>query len=299
MVRLPYRNPRRATRLSQELMFLAALASGGAAGGPLAERLRAQGGFAGDDAGVFRHWLGEILRLLEEASRLGAPCGPLLRECAAMVRGEERRMGRLKACERQFAFQGAVLAVIPWAAVLAAGPLQWNAPAAGALALQAGGLCIFALMLKRLRGVDGSEGSALRVLLLFTALRLKAGLGMREALEESIAGLPPEGDVGRHWRSWAELRRRGQGEQQKWSPLLEESPRLALALESLESQGAPSTEFILGYADHVEALRTQAWEEKIAVLPSKLSLLLCGVFAPAVFLALLSSLWPILREVLM
>ncbi len=233
----------------------------------------------------WRQWVQDAV-ICSQSS--GAPLSPLLKEGARLIRGDEKRLGRLRGVQAQGAFQAAVLLVLPWAASAAVGEWGWNMLFAAGMTLQLMGLCAYSLLMARAARPPRGEWEFLRVLLRGAWLRVVAGSSLLSALSQSAAG-EESSPVGKRWRQWAESLTTG-GQPGPWDGF-PESDRLGHALEMLHLRGAPVAEALLNYLDDVEARGEALWEERLALLPYQVSLVMCFLFGPALFLMVFSSLW--------
>jgi hypothetical protein len=156
------------------------------------------------------------------------------------------------------------------------------------VALQCLGLLVYGLIMERAGRPPRGEWEFLRVLLRGAWLRVVAGATLLGALSQAAGG-EETSPVGNQWRQWVETLATG-GKPAGWDGY-PESQRLGHALELLHHRGAPAAEALLNYLDDVEARGEALWEERLALLPYQVSLVMCFLFGPALFLMVFSSLW--------
>jgi hypothetical protein len=239
-------------------------------------------------------WFVEIEKTTRLCLEKGTPLRELLVDCARFVRADEVRVRKALLLKRQFAFQGAVLAVAPWGVVYFNGWPEFNAPFLLGVSMQIVGLAIFVYFTKTLTKEDRGETIAVRKLLLLMWIRCSAGLQIIEALRESVAesfrDLPT--DLQMNWHSWSEgFLCHGKQLFYQWPRNYELSAQSATALQSLIAEGAGLLPYLKSALECLEQQRQFEWEEKLSLAPSRMSLILCAFFAPAVFFLLVSTLW--------
>ena len=139
---------------------------------------------------------------VREAIPLGAPIGTLLKEVQPFVRSDERRWMKLRGVERQFAFQGALGAVLPWAVGALTGGLGVNAFTIAGAVTQVFGLTVYSLLVRRALRVDQSDDARLFDLAVAIWMRVLSGLSVRSALEGGLASEAP-GTFRSAWLRWA------------------------------------------------------------------------------------------------
>lgn len=271
---------------------------------------------------VMLEWNHEILAVLEQIQLLGASCATLLRDLAHCVRDDEKRLKKVSTLEKQFAFQGAVVIILPWGAVALTNHFSWNIPTLIGFIFQLMGALLFSAMVRRMRKADHGEVSLLRNLMMAVWIRTRAGLSLAESLRavilagqrtsaslQTVPGSIQFKDKFKHqfldqfnaqWRQWFQsLERASEEPALIWLRNYPESNFLAQALEPLMLQGAPTASFLGYHLQYLEELRHTEWEQKLVMMPSYLSLLFCGFFAPSAFFLLLGSLWDQIAPLLM
>lgn len=243
------------------------------------------------------HWNGLLCTAIQDALPLGAPIGRLLREIQPMVRKEERQWSRLQGIERQFAFQGAIALVLPWAVAALSGGIELNGFTAAGAGFQALGLGAFYLMLARATRRKQGEAAWVFDLALAAWMRVLAGMSLYAALVASLKALPAA-EWQTSWNRWVAAYDSGSPglENFDWPKTMEHSPMVAGLLLTLLRSGAPAGEALADWVSQADDERQFELEERLSGIPTRLSLIFCGFFAPAVFLVLMGGLWPTLKN---
>ena len=237
-------------------------------------------------------WCTRLCGVIREALPLGAPLAPLLRDVHPMVRADERHWTRLQGVERQFAFQGALAVVLPWAVGGLTEGVRLNALSAAGAAIQLVGLALFTLLLRRAVRLRRDEAALLFELVTAIWMRVLSGLGLHAALEGAIAELE-DPELRCAWLRWLEAYAGGaELAVFEWPGEWPQSRELAALLAALLKSGAPAAAALSDVIRQIDDDRQAALEESLAALPTRLSLIFCATLAPAVFLILAGGLWP-------
>lgn len=243
---------------------------------------------------ILAQWFDEVERATRLCVQQGKSLQDVLVDCAQMVRSDEVRIQKAKILKKQFAFQGAVLVVAPWGVVYFCGWPHWNGPLLIGSVLQAVGLGIFSWFANNLTKETWCESHSVRRLYLLFWIRSACGADALGALKESLQVALAEAtdDLKIHWMSWYEgFKSHGKRLFYQWPRSYHLSEQYASALQSLLSEGAALGNYLKCALQCMEYDRQFKWEEKLSLAPSRMSLILCGFFAPAVFFLLLSTLW--------
>ena len=243
------------------------------------------------------HWNEQLCSAIRDALPLGAPVGALLREIHPMIRREERHWTRLQGVERQFAFQGAIAVVLPWAVASLTGSISVNGWTGAGLAFQIIGLALFYFVLRRATRRKNDEQAMVFDLLLATWMRSLGGMGLYAALESGLRTLP----VSRYrtcWEQWLKAYQSGSLGlvDFDWQLGMSESREVAKVLSALLKSGSPSGDALADCISQLDDDRQAALEERLAAVPTRLSLVFCAFLTPAVFLILMGGLWPMLKD---
>jgi hypothetical protein len=287
--------------LSSELSRNRALAAGGAQASDILVALRRWAaeaptrGTRKTPTPIFR-WQRNLTDSISDTLALGAPIGPLLREAHPMVRREERQCAKLQALERQFGFQGAIALVLPWAVAALTGGVRATVPTFAGAFCQLLGLVAFYFMIRHAlhgKGKKDAERQWLFEFLVSLWMRTLAGMALQQCLGATLDKMPLS-EFRTAWSGW--LAARASACSYVWKS--KDSERLAALIEPLLTNGAPASEVLSHIISQIDDDRQMELEERIAALPTKLSLVFCGLLTPAVFLVLLGALWPILSTFL-
>ncbi len=243
------------------------------------------------------HWNEQLCSAIRDALPLGAPVGKLLREIHPMIRREERHWSRLQGVERQFAFQGAIAVVLPWAVAGLTGSISMNYFTVAGVGFQLVGLGLFYLILRRATRRPKDEQAMVFDLLLATWMRVLGGMGLCAALEAALKRMP----LSPHQTSWQQWMAAYQSGSLglidfDWRPGMSESREVAKVLTALLKSGSPSADALADMIGQLDDDRQAALEERLAAVPTRLSLVFCAFLTPAVFLILMGGLWPLLKD---
>lgn len=291
--------------LSIELSRARALLAGGASAAVIPAMLREWAlrapmrGSRRATASVLR-WCEQLRLAITDALPLGAPVGSLLRAVQPMVRREERHFTRLQGIERQFAFQGGIAIVLPWAVAAIGGEVSFNALTVAGAAVQAVGLVLFYTVIRRAMRPPAGEQSWVFELLVATWMRAHAGMGLRPALGAAVRALPRE-RYSAPWERWLEAFDSGalHSTDYEWGTDMPASSEAARILRVMLQSGTPAAETLADLIAQVDDERQAELEERIGALPTRLSLVFCALLAPAVFLVFMGGLWPVIQEISM
>lgn len=246
------------------------------------------------------YWNVCLCQALEECLSLGAPVGRLLREVQPMVRREERSWVKLQVTERQFAFQGAVAFILPWAVAGLTDGISLNTFAAAGLGFQCAGLGFFQYLIRRATRRPENEATWLFEFLVSAWMRVLAGMSLHPALRSALRATS-DSMFSLAWRGWLTAYDGGcvSTRDYCWPAEMKASPEIARFVSALLRSGAPAADALADYLSQMDEERQAALEERIGALPPRISLLFCGFLAPAMFLILMGGLWPTLSTLSM
>jgi hypothetical protein len=235
-------------------------------------------------------WNETLCAALRDAHVLGAPAGAILAAAQPMIRQTERHLARLRGVEQQFAFQAAIALVLPWAAAAIAGSITLNPPSLAGAALQAMGIGFFHFLLRRALRPATGDGEWAFGFAISIWMRLLAGMSLHGALSKTIEQFSPH-PYAEAWQRWLTAREGGAEATFNWPAGMEASVELSALASSLLKSGAASAEVFSDFIRRVDDERQFRLDERLAALPTRLSLAFCLFFVPSVFLVLLGSLW--------
>lgn len=247
---------------------------------------------------ALRLWSGRLTAAIQEAIPLGAPVSSILRAVLPMIRADERQWARLRSIEGQFAFQGALAAVLPWTAAALTEAVHLNGLTLAGAGLQAAGLAGFALVLRAAVRVPRDEAARAFELASGAWMRVLAGLSLRSGLEGSLVEQPAD-PFRSAWGRWLAAYEGGAAlETFDWPEGFEASRELALLFSPLLRTGAPAAAALSDVISRLGDDRQAEADDRLARLPSRISLLFCATLAPGFFLILTGGLWPMLEGLL-
>ena len=209
------------------------------------------------------HWNEQLCWAIRDALPLGAPVGSLLREIHPMIRREERHWKRLQGVERQFAFQGAIAVVLPWAVAGLTGSISLNYFTGAGVLFQCVGLGLFYFILRRATRRPKDEQAMVFDLLLGTWMRVLGGMGLCAALEASLRRMPLSA-YRSCWEQWMAAYQSGSLGlvDFDWRPGMLESREIAKILMSLLKSGSPAGDALSDSISQLDDDRQAALEEK-------------------------------------
>jgi hypothetical protein len=246
-----------------------------------------------------------IIEVLQESLAFGAPSEQLLARLQPMIRLEERHWTKLGIIERQYAFQGALAVVVPWAVAALVGELDPNPAMLLGAAFQIMGLGAFTIAVRRAlmpSASDYKEGVWIFELLLATWMRVLSGTSLHEGLLRSLEQ-SKDGEVAQTWRSWISSYTAkgvtvavGADSSFRWPRHLESSAEAVRFLEPLLVRGAAASEALGTLLNQMDDERQFNLEERLSGLSVRLSLIFTVSFTPAVFAILVGALWPMIKD---
>lgn len=242
-----------------------------------------------------RAWNEDLCAAIQDTLQLGAPVGVLLRQVQPMVRREERHWTKLQGIEKQFGFQGGLAVVIPWSVASLSGGIGMNLFSFGGFFCQILGLGLFYATIRRATRRIQNEQAWVFEVLVSTWMRCLAGQGLRAALEAVMARRERSRYLS-HWQNWLAVFDGGANEQSEygWPERMVVSRETSSLMSALLKTGAPASEVLADAIHQLDDERQTLLEERLASVPTTLSLIFCAFFTPAVFLILIGALWPTL-----
>jgi hypothetical protein len=292
----------KAILLSAEISKGRALIAGGGSGRDVLEQLK-RWMFGAPARGSRRlnasllHWSESICLAVRDALPLGTPLGRLLAEIQPMIRREERHWRRLQALERQFGFQGGIAVVLPWAVAGLSGGVQFNFFTFAGAVFQILGLIAFYFVINRATRRQVDESAWVFDLLVAGWMRVLAGMSLHNALRSSLDAVESS-SWHAAWKNWVRAYEGGSFEHHAfgWPAQMKVSGDCAQLFIALLKSGSPAAETLADLIAQLDDDRQAELEERLNTVPTKLSLTFCGFFTPAVFLILLGTLWPALKD---
>ncbi|MEW6057513.1 MAG: type II secretion system F family protein [Bdellovibrionota bacterium] len=284
--------------LSSVLSQMRTLLLGGGSTNEVLARLRGWG-ISVPVRGVLRpsprclRWCDQLCVALRTAIPLGAPVAEVLRELYPLVIREERRWMKLKVIERQFGFQGALALVVPWAVAAVVGTVPLNYWGLGGAVFQSIGLAAFCLLVRKATDEKVDESSWLFDFMMNVWMQIEAGVHLHKAVQTSVQA-DPSSPFARQWMQWmASVETNGSlAKGFVWPERFELSAEVSNVLTHLLQTGAPGSDFLSTSIAQLEDEKQASQEEQLALVPTKISLVFCGFFTPAVFLIFIGALWP-------
>lgn len=239
-----------------------------------------------------------------EAIHTGASVQSLLKLVSPRVRRLERFAARMDGLEKQFGFQGAIVLVLPWAVAAAQKSFTFNWFYVAALGFQIAGGLLFFLLLSRVQRSTSRENDFLLVFLTKTWMRVECGENLDLALNNALQSGADKRhrDFRLYWIKWRTGIRTGalvSSDFFSWPPWMSESADVGRILLSLLDSGAPAADTLANLVAELEDARHDDFEQRVQEIPTRLSLIFCVSFTPAVFLILIGSLWPNLNTLMM
>ena len=228
---------------------------------------------------------------LKDAAHSGASVESLLKETLPRVRRLERFAVKMDGLERQFAFQAAIAIVLPWFVVFVQpGAIQFNFLYVIGGFFQCVGALLFYWLLVRSSRSPSIEKDYLFQFLSCVWMGVKCGSSLSAAVMHAFdrLGLKPHEKIyHRYWKLWFE-REHNQQAVFEWPLWAAESRSVADILSSLSQSGAPAAEVLSNLLSEIEDDRQDTFEQRLQELPTRLALVFCLSFTPAVFCILRS-----------
>ncbi len=301
--------------LSAEVSKGRALAAGGASTSEILAllhcwKIRGCGSSRGSESILL--WGERVYQALKGGERMGVPCARVLAQAHPMIVREERQWMRLAGLEKQYGLQGALAMVLPWCvAAMVGGGSGFSSLSAAGAGLQILGLLLFYLIVRKTTRPICDERVWLRDLMADVWLRVLCGQGVYGALEVSLDAL--EGSLGKksialratfqlQWRAWFRALQGGAiscgatNGAALFHEKLSRSREAAALLHSLARSGAPAAETLSDWIGQINDECHANMEERLAGVPTALSLVFCFFLTPAVFLIMAGALWPMLQH---
>ncbi|MGE4234048.1 MAG: hypothetical protein AB7F43_12030 [Bacteriovoracia bacterium] len=280
--------------LSTELTKCVALALAGQGADQVAQRINSWR-FTGKKNNPLSHWVDSITDALRYCAEVGAPIAPLLKGVVSFIRAEEKNISKMTAINQSFAFQCALLLIVPWAASSLVLGINWNFISVAGLVIQVLGIFCFLFFVRKGIFKRNLEQEWLFLFLLNSWIFVLCGLSLEGSLKRAIS-LGRAGFIKEKWISW--LQSLVFQQQFVWKKHLMLSSQVAESLEILYQTGAPAGDVLFALLGQFEEQRQSEVEGKIQGLPTKLALTFCVCFAPATFLIFLGCLWPQIQNIL-
>ncbi|MBI3557592.1 MAG: type II secretion system F family protein [Deltaproteobacteria bacterium] len=122
-------------------------------------------------------------------------------------------------------------------------------------------------------------------------------MGLGAALEAALRKLPLSAYQA-CWQQWLTAYQSGSLGlvDFDWRPGMNESRDVAKVLNALLKSGSPAGEALSDCISQLDDDRQAALEERLAAVPTRLSLVFCAFLTPAVFSILMGGLWPLLKD---
>ena len=245
------------------------------------------------------HWNESLCSAIRDALPLGTPIGKLLASIQPMIRREERHWVKLQGIERQFAFQGAIAVVLPWAVAALSGGIQFNFFTFAGVIFQLLGLGLFYFIIRRATRREQDECAWIFDFLISIWMRVLAGMTLYSSLKAALDCSAIGSKYSDSWKTWLQAYDGGASEilSFDWPPSMGMSRETGQLILALLKNGAPAGSTLEDSISQLDDERQSILEDRLAAVPTRLSLAFCAFFTPAVFLILMGALWPTLRNI--
>lgn len=249
-------------------------------------------------------WIDIIDDCIKKSIKSGAPIGLIFEKIYPIIYQEECLIKKIKSVEKQYAFQGAIIIVLPWFVCLLFNKFQLNPLYILGICLQIFGVLLMVYFFKKTLKSESSEINFLKILLSNLWLNVMVEGSLLSSIDIVINKVLPNNknnyfELNNNWSKWFQNVYKGD---QKYKNYFNEkfyrSKEVSEILEKALKLGAPAIELISEIYKHVEEESKVEFEENIMILPTMLSLLFCFVFAPACLFILVGVLWPQLIKII-
>ncbi len=252
---------------------------------------------------TMRRWCELIEEVLTHSLHTGSSITVILNEIHPLIRQEERQIQKVKSIEKQFAFQGAIIAVLPWMVVGLFGSIQLHLFAAIGITLQTIGLLLLLFIIRKTLHQKKSESSFLKEITAMIWIRVLSGNSLPDAIEKAI--IQTEGNASNQsnylmqWKHWyLAMKTKNDSQDEFFDIHFVFSRELSEVFQRLVEMGAPSLQVLSETYKQIEEECRNQLEERILALPTVLSLVLSFFLTPACILIIMGIVWPQIQMIM-